>query len=212
MNQRALPSLVLSVLIVCFFAVALFQPDPGRSIRGRPVPGADGVPRQSGAAPSLGSGHLPPDRSDLTPQVAESPSRIANASGPQVGPLGDSRVIAASRSVGARTDLSVPEPGRLPRERALDASDGPVRRAAHGSSRSRIARAGAGTTDGSAKAHQPSSAFTVARPDETIEDIALRVYGTTERVSSLWRANRDTLLRQDSPVSAGMLLRTPRIR
>jgi hypothetical protein len=54
------------------------------------------------------------------------------------------------------------------------------------------------------------SAFTVVSPGETIEDVSLRVYGTFEESDTLWRANRDALARKDSPLSPGMLLRTPR--
>jgi len=61
-------------------------------------------------------------------------------------------------------------------------------------------------------AREPRSPFTVANADERIEDIALRVYGTIDESDSLWRANRDTLPRKDSPLSPGMLLRTPRVR
>jgi hypothetical protein len=42
--------------------------------------------------------------------------------------------------------------------------------------------------------------------------VALRVYGTAEEVEVLWRANRDTMPRQDAPLSAGTLLRTPMVR
>jgi hypothetical protein len=61
-------------------------------------------------------------------------------------------------------------------------------------------------------ARQPRSAFTVVKADETIEDVALRVYGTLDGSDSLWRANRDALPGKDSPLSPGMLLRTPRVR
>jgi hypothetical protein len=52
----------------------------------------------------------------------------------------------------------------------------------------------------------------VVEPNETIADVALRVYGTSEDADALWRANRDTLPRLDSPLSAGTLLRTPSLR
>jgi len=61
-------------------------------------------------------------------------------------------------------------------------------------------------------AREPRRAFTVAQAGETIEDVALRVYGTIDEADALWRANRDTLLRRDSPLSVGMLLRTPKAR
>jgi hypothetical protein len=62
------------------------------------------------------------------------------------------------------------------------------------------------------RAHQPSQAVTVVGRDETISDVALRVYGTTSQADALWRANRDALPQRDSPLLPGTLLRTPTIR
>jgi hypothetical protein len=61
-------------------------------------------------------------------------------------------------------------------------------------------------------AREPRSAFTVVEADETIEDVALRVYGKAEKSERLWRANRDSLARKDSPLARGMVLRTPSLR
>ena len=58
-------------------------------------------------------------------------------------------------------------------------------------------------------ARQPGSPFTIALANETLQDVALRVYGSGTVADSLWRANRDALARRDSPLSAGMVLRTP---
>ncbi len=54
--------------------------------------------------------------------------------------------------------------------------------------------------------------FTVVKAGEALDDVALRVYGTTGEAALLWRANRDALERPDSPLKVGMLLRTPRNR
>jgi hypothetical protein len=70
--------------------------------------------------------------------------------------------------------------------------------------------ASGGSTDRSETPSSPRSAFTVVQAAETIEEVALRVYGTTAEADSLWRANRDALPRRDSPLVAGMLLRTPK--
>jgi nucleoid-associated protein YgaU len=58
-------------------------------------------------------------------------------------------------------------------------------------------------------ARQPGSAFTIVDADETLEDVARRIYGSGAVVDSLWRANRDALARSDSQLSAGTVLRTP---
>jgi nucleoid-associated protein YgaU len=51
--------------------------------------------------------------------------------------------------------------------------------------------------------------FTVVQEGETLDDVSLRVYGTTDRAASLWRANRDQIPSRDGPLRAGMSLRTP---
>jgi nucleoid-associated protein YgaU len=63
-----------------------------------------------------------------------------------------------------------------------------------------------------ATVRSPRSAFTVVERSETIEDVSSRVYGTPLLADSIWRANRDTLPRRDSPLATGMLLRTPSVR
>jgi len=60
--------------------------------------------------------------------------------------------------------------------------------------------------------HQPRSAFTVVERDETIGDVAVRIYGSIDAVDVLWRANRDFLPNKDSPLSPGTFLRTPTVR
>ncbi len=56
---------------------------------------------------------------------------------------------------------------------------------------------------------QPREAFATVAAGERLEDVARRVYGTAEAAERLWRANRDTLSRPDSPLEPGTLLRTP---
>ena len=56
---------------------------------------------------------------------------------------------------------------------------------------------------------EPRSSFTTARDGESLDDVAVRVYGSADQVDALWRANRDLLLRRDSPLKAGDMLRTP---
>jgi hypothetical protein len=56
---------------------------------------------------------------------------------------------------------------------------------------------------------RPSSAFTTVGRGETLADVAVRVYGSTDAATILWMANRDQLARADDPVAVGTLLRTP---
>jgi nucleoid-associated protein YgaU len=98
-------------------------------------------------------------------------------------------------------------------------ADGPAtafRPASHVTGRS-VAAAEPGSDGHAIKAPAPSGreprlGVTVVRKNETMLDVALRVYGAPDKVETLWRANRDALPALDTPLETGMLLRTPRIR
>ncbi|MGO9471686.1 MAG: hypothetical protein ACLQIB_15170 [Isosphaeraceae bacterium] len=59
---------------------------------------------------------------------------------------------------------------------------------------------------------QPASAFTVVKQGEAIGDVAVRIYGSSDALDALWRANRDLLPTKDTPLSQGTFLRTPNMR
>jgi hypothetical protein len=54
-----------------------------------------------------------------------------------------------------------------------------------------------------------NSAFTQSEEGETLADVAVRVYGTTDAARKLWLANRDIVQRPKARLAAGTLLRTP---
>ncbi|MGE3818388.1 MAG: hypothetical protein AB7I30_03060 [Isosphaeraceae bacterium] len=56
---------------------------------------------------------------------------------------------------------------------------------------------------------EPRSAFTQVLAGESLADLAKRVYGSTDELEALWRANRDTLDHIESPIPEGAMLRTP---
>jgi nucleoid-associated protein YgaU len=51
--------------------------------------------------------------------------------------------------------------------------------------------------------------FLTAGPDETLADVARRVYGTPEAAEALWMANRDQVASRDAPLRPGVPLRAP---
>lgn len=53
------------------------------------------------------------------------------------------------------------------------------------------------------------SAFTRARPGESLADIAARVYGSPDSARKVWMANRDLIDSLDAIPPGGTLLRTP---
>jgi nucleoid-associated protein YgaU len=184
MNRQVGPSIVLSVLIVCFFAVALFQHDPPRSARSRGQNGSF-----KGIARSAAGAGAPGDKSAVPTGLAE------------VG-----RPISSEREIGVR---SAGRDGTSPYARLASARGGILER------EQSAARDGLGTKKERAPieiSRQPLSEFTVVVADETLEDVARRVYGSTDSVDSLWRANRDSLPRKSSLLTAGVVLRTPSLR
>jgi nucleoid-associated protein YgaU len=55
----------------------------------------------------------------------------------------------------------------------------------------------------------PRSSFTTVQKGETLQDVAVRVYGSSDQLELLWSSNRDLLPRKDSPLRPGSVLRTP---
>jgi hypothetical protein len=205
MSRRAGPSIVLSVLIVCFFAVALFQRDlPRTRSARRRISAREGIARTSS-----------PDASRTRPEPGTGPAGASSAvfrGATASKPSSNSMYQGTSRS-----------PAAVPDSRLLDqqlgrgndhASDRPGKRIHNASARPSgrmlpAPSAGVQRTTDSTRSAQ--SAFTSALESETLEDVSSRVYGTPEHGDLLWRANRDTLPKRNTPLSTGMLLRTPGI-
>jgi hypothetical protein len=221
MNRQVGPSILLSILIVGFFAVALFQRDPGRPTRpGSAARGPIAAPaasRQSSGYAVFSSRDRPSQTANSALGPGESPTRAASpipsAAAKTVGPISGGAVLAPTHS--PRENL--PQSGGEPMAARVADSSGPTFRTASaqttrpgsGASSKEPAGARQGLT---AAPRRPRSAFTVVESNESIEDVAQRVYGSTREVDALWRANRDALPRQDSPLSSGTLLRTPTLR
>ena len=55
----------------------------------------------------------------------------------------------------------------------------------------------------------PRGSVTTVELGESLAEVADRVYGSRASIETLWRANRDQLVRVDSPLAKGTLLRTP---
>jgi hypothetical protein len=216
MSRQAGPSIVLSVLIVCFFAVALFQRDLPRSHASRARPAVrDSVARTSpGGLPALG--RTPSGQSEAGGQVSRSPDRREVSSLPGGRSATDGKNRLASGAPDQRADVPGQPVTATTGQRGSGSPPGQFQQASARSSRLRQPSVpesvASSTSHKTASARGPRSAFTVVEPSETIEDVASRVYGTTLLADSLWRANRDTLPQRKSPLSTGMLLRTPSVR
>lgn len=175
-------SVFLSVAIVVFFAVVLYQPEG-------PAPAPASAPVAERSAPEPATS--PPDTTPTEPRpvptadvhVSETPPAP-----PVVRTLPVSRRPAAPGPAVARSLARPPEPlaRSQPSPRAKTAK--PRRPAATTGRRLAFIQADAG---------------------ETVADVALRVYGSPEAAGALWMANRDILPDRDTRLSAGTVLRTP---
>ena len=201
MNRHAGASFTLSVLIVAFFGVVLYQPEtqsvpsPRKATAARkrsateppahrppPPPPTPGVPLAEAEAESAPSPPSPlrPTSSSVTSHRLQ-PPRASVASAPGLARI-SSRPKTPRKPALANSTVS-------PTIRASEPLRTVSRRLPVPS--------------------KPRSAFTEAVDGESLKDVALRVYGDPNSVRTLWLANRDILNDQKSPLRAGTLLRTP---
>jgi hypothetical protein len=184
MNRQVGPSILLSVAIVCFFAVALYQHDPPQTRDGRSRSrSADAIAR-SGPAPS--------------PEPKRSTSTRADA-------------VERVQSVSVRTERE-PQPVPPALRPSLASATRPSGPSVHRRAAYPMGSDQATKDEPIGVARQPASPFTIVEADESLADVARRIYGSGTHLDSLWRANRDTLTRKDSPLATGMVLRTPTLR
>lgn len=240
MNRQAGPSIVFSVLIVCFFAVVLFPGDQSRSTapapRGpiagpiisrqpttKPIPSTvpqseqivksspDSVAHPAAVARPVASGSAGKDASEdvvattKATQPAQIPVDSARPSqGVPTNPVGTAPSMGRTESRSAR---------QTAKERLVDPAGQAIRITSKESIRPDAHSWSLIHPEGSAErpgiARRPRNAFTVVAANETISDVAMRVYGTTDEVDGIWRANRDALPKRDSPLSPGTILSTP---
>lgn len=175
MSRHVGASFALSVLVVGFFAIVLYQPEPEPLSSQAPGSLAPEPVRCSPAAPAPrahpASGvplpEIPTTPAPSAPEIPVEPSPGVSEATPDP-PEREAKVAIPSGTP--------PRVGAVSRTRAVPA---------------------------------PRSAFTVVGDGESLDDVALRVYGTREESRRLWRANRDLIDRKGASLRAGMLLRTP---
>lgn len=176
-------SVFLSVLIVIFFAVILYQPEgPPHSTR------AAVAERSEPPVEAEPSSTVPASTSPLAAEAATAPeSQPRVEETPHAPPV-------------ART---IPTSHRPAVAQAETAAKGTLSRPSKPASRAkRIARPLESAPTG-------RTSFIQASAGETLDDVALRVFGSPDAARALWMANRDILPDRDTRLSAGMVLRTP---
>jgi hypothetical protein len=190
MNSQVGPSIILSVFIVCFFAVALFRHEPRHSaargggkqaLRGNPGQ----APRSASRPTDIGARLAAPSiRRPLRPAPETASEKARGGTNAFTSAEVSSPIV---RPASARSETAI--------ERLLSSEGDVVEKA-----------------NREPAAQRPRSAFTVVERDETIRDVAVRIYGSLDAVDSLWRANRDLLPTRESALSPGTFLRTPIVR
>jgi hypothetical protein len=226
MDRHVIPSMILSVLIVCFFSVLLYERDKpaalARDSIGKTPPVASPAPAPAKLDASAASSATAPKTSEKL--TAVSPSKTVDQ-GPhqeakgllQPGVRSASTADAgASSSAAASSEKTVPaRAAEAPASPGAPASQGPALApkkdaASSADPVSRPKEKPASQAAGSSPASTgPRSAFTTVKDGETLEDVTVRIYGSSDQLDLLWRANRDLLPRKNSPLSAGAVLRTP---
>jgi|SRR5208337_2961155 len=223
MNRQIIPSMILSLLIVCFFSIVLYQRDkPGaveRPSGGAPAPAvtpasasqsvdkpaAPSAPASKGPNSSKVIDEGPPREikgpaKTVTPPASTADQRAQSA--PAAG-LEKAEPVRVAEPPAVPVVTATAGPGSVPSEVATRSAD-PVSRP-----QEKPPSHAAGSSPAST-AHR--SAFTTVKDGETLEDVTIRIYGSSDQLDLLWRANRDLLPRRNSPLSAGAVLRTPEDR
>ncbi len=249
MNRQVLPSMVLSVLIVCFFAVVLFPLErdhaPTDASADPPV-----VSQTRASAPSevaTVENPAPPSHSAPTPEP-EPPVPAADRRAREVLPERadvkspeDARdpVVGSPPSAAPTASSTVPEPPAplVPAAPTvpLHASDptpvapkpvvreSPTIDEADAPSPAAIAREPETTrkkapeTNSGGQSPSPEmvsiprsdTEVTIVDSGETLDDVAVRIYGSRAGVETLLRANREVLTRRNGPLRTGLQLWTP---
>ena len=202
MNRHAGASFTLSILIVSFFGIALYQPDPQD-----PPPAAEASPakiqtasavpdaRPSAPAPTQGT---PLVEVEAEPIPAAPVREVISTHFTRPQPRPSRSPSVASPVVASKPPQSRPsrKPAASPPQTATTSSK-PSDSLRTTSRRSLASR------------RSPQSAFTETVEGESLKDIALRVYGDPTSIRTLWLANRDIIPDQNSPLRGGTLLRTP---
>ena len=171
MNRQVIPSMILSVFIVCFFSVLLYDREKPPS--SGDTPRVEGKTEPAPVAPAAPSGAIPVapvETAAASPsaRAPEVPEPKAAESAPASSPATPEPPHVTDTSVTATSTATV---------EAVPVHDPPKT-----------------TIPAPPPAPpEPRSAFTTVKDGESLDDVALRVYGSADRVDALWRANRDLL-------------------
>ena len=220
MNRQIIPSMILSVLIVCFYSIVLYERDKppvlARPSGGDPAPAATSAAASRNVDTPAATSAAAPKGPDTSKVVDEVPQREIKGLAKTETPPASTADQHVQSSPAAGLEKAKPvRVAKAPAVPAVTATEGPGSAPSQGATRAadpvsspqeKPASHAAGPSPAST-GHR--SAFTTVKDGETLEDVTLRIYGSSDQLDLLWRANRDLLPRKNSPLSAGAVLRTP---
>lgn len=220
MNRQIIPSMILSVLIVCFFSIALYQSDRSGALArpsgGEPAPAVTPASASQNADKPAATSTAASKGPDSPKVVDEGPPRetrrLAKTETPPASTADQSAQGSPVSGLEKAEPIRVAEAPAVPAVTAADSPGSASAPVATGSAApaSRPQEKPPGHAAGTAPASiAHRSAFTTVRDGETLEDVTMRIYGSSDQLDMLWRANRDLLPRRNSPLGAGAVLRTP---
>ena len=224
MDRQVIPSMILSVLIVGFFSIVLYEPDKpkakvstAKSDAAPPATSAPALPKVEKAVapsaldpPAAPRAPVPSNSGKEQPQPdPKNPARTESAQSQTADPHGSTAPVADEQQAKplARADAptvapeKVQETARAGPDHAVSPPPSPP------------------TLPASKTAHEPAdsaparimhrSAFTTVKEGETLEDVAARIYGSLDKIDLIWKSNRDVLPQKNSRLLPGTVLRTP---
>ncbi len=186
MDQHLGATYSLSILIVVAFAIVFYRADP--------------PPRKTDdAAPTVTRANEPPKRAvTAPPSVPTSP--------PEPLPIFAKQVEVAAKAP-VVPQVTLREPVAIERPQAALRPASPPAVVGSKPNTEPLVRAVSRVQPVQRKSAR--SAFTTVDDRESLDDVAERIYGTSDATERLWKANRDQLPSIESPLRVGMLLRTP---
>jgi hypothetical protein len=223
MNRQIIPSMILSVLIVSFFSIVLHEREEPEAIARPPadatraattasasrdhdktVVTASGTSKVLDRSKAVGRGPQPESRRLARTETASVSTGEQHPQGIPVGDRGKAKPVPSTEApaIASATTREGHVLGSAPIHQ-VTRSVGPVPL-----SKQKLSSQSPGS---SASRTAPSSSFTTVKDGETLEDVTIRIYGSSDPLDLLWRANRDILPHKNSQLSPGTVLRTPEV-
>ena len=194
MTRHLGPSIALSFFMVGVFAVLLYQPEKRPALAQNEPSSMPSDPTTAAPEPPSPTPGIPLAEAEQRPQPESREPDERPRITPTTARVDDSAIRPAAVHTVASSNV---EAWPMTRSHAYTSERRPAGPVARPPARRAFV------------AHRRHAPFTQVAQGESLADIAIRVYGSTDAARAIWLANRDILTAEDAPLSSGMLLRTP---